>query len=116
MAANRECLTTLNESWTRLLTVSQEQMTRLRVSAVFHRSIEEHCVRLQELKASVAAGCYEMDCADDRRTCVRKYLISRERLLVEVGRMVRLGRLLKTRLKEPFNCEPDAGNATVIGG
>lgn len=42
---------------------------------------------------------------DDRRLCVRKYLIRRERLLVEVGRMVRLGRLLKTRLKEPFTCE-----------
>lgn len=106
---NRAKLVALNASWSRLLTVSQEQMTRLRVSAVFHRSIEEHCVRLQELRISVENENYETaddECDDDdRRACVRKYLIRRERLLVEVGRMVRLGRLLKTRLKEPFTCE-----------
>lgn len=33
---------------------------------------------------------------------LRQYLVIRERLLVEVGRMVRLGKLLRTRLKEPF--------------
>lgn len=37
-----------------------------------------------------------------RKSKLRKYLGSREKLLVEVGRMVRLGRLLKSRLKEPF--------------
>jgi hypothetical protein len=31
---------------------------------------------------------------------LHKFLSSRERLLLEVGRMVRLGRLLRTRLRE----------------
>lgn len=33
---------------------------------------------------------------------IRDILDNREKLLLEVGRMVRLGRLLKTRLKEPL--------------
>ena len=33
--------------------VSQEQMTRLRVSAVFYRSVDEHCAKLEQLKTSV---------------------------------------------------------------
>lgn len=36
------------------------------------------------------------------RTGIRDVLDNREKLLLEVGRMVRLGRLLKTRLKEPL--------------
>lgn len=113
---NRKRLAALNVAWSRLLTVSQEQMTRLRVSAVFHRSIEEHCVRLQELRMTVASGYCETDEEgdEDRRGFVRKYLIRRERLLVEVGRMVRLGRLLKTRLKEPFTCEPSGVTENAV--
>lgn len=37
-----------------------------------------------------------------RRVRLRKLLASRERLLLEVGRMVRLGRLLRSRLREPL--------------
>lgn len=37
------------------------------------------------------------------KTDIRDFLDNREKLLVEVGRMVRLGRLLKTRLKEPLH-------------
>jgi hypothetical protein len=33
---------------------------------------------------------------------LHKFLASRESLLLEVGRMVRLGRLLRTRLREPL--------------
>lgn len=40
-----------------------------------------------------------------RRSKLRKFLQSRERLLLEVGRMVRLGRLLRTRLKEPVSLD-----------
>lgn len=36
------------------------------------------------------------------RTGMRDILDNREKLLLEVGRMVRLGRLLKSRLKEPL--------------
>lgn len=77
-------------------------MTRLRVSAVFHRSIEDQCIKLDELRVTVQR-LLDVDVAEARHSGIRKYLVCRERLLVEVGRMVRLGRLLKTRLKEPFN-------------
>jgi hypothetical protein len=91
----------LKKTWTSLHAVSQEQMTRLRVSAVFYRSVDEHCVKLEQLKSSVMKL---KDIEDEERRIqkLRKYLAMRERLLVEVGRMVRLGRLLRTRLKEPF--------------
>lgn len=94
----------LNRTWSHLQIVSQEQMTRLRVSAVFHRSIEDHCNKLQDLRVTVVS-LTEISDAEKRRNCLRKHLMSRERLLVEVGRMVRLGRLLKTRLREAFNLD-----------
>lgn len=81
--------------------VNQEQMTRLRVSAVFYRSVDEHCTKLEQLKVSVLK-LREIPERERKIMKLRKYLASRERLLVEVGRMVRLGRLLRTRLKEPF--------------
>lgn len=81
--------------------VNQEQMTRLRVSAVFYRSVDEHCTKLEQLKVSVFK-LREIPERERKIMKLRKYLTSRERLLVEVGRMVRLGRLLRTRLKEPF--------------
>lgn len=104
--SNRKSLKDLNDLWNNLLNISQEQMTRLRVSAVFHRSIEEHCNKLNDLKLTVTQVS---DIEDDerRRGRLKKYLACRERLLVEVGRMVRLGRLLKTRLKEPFLLDAD---------
>ncbi|XP_058459969.1 SEC14 domain and spectrin repeat-containing protein 1-B [Malaya genurostris] len=91
----------LQGTWKQFQAVSQEQLTRLRVSAVFHRSVEEHCSKLYELKDNVLR-IGEIEETSRRKVRLRKCLGSRERLLVEVGRMVRLGRLLKTRLKEPF--------------
>lgn len=91
----------LETTWKKLTQISQEQMTRLRVSAVFHRSVEEHCVKLKDLKNSVLS-VVNIEDSEKKKNRLRKYLASREKLLVEVGRMVRLGRLLKTRLKEPF--------------
>jgi hypothetical protein len=76
-------------------------MTRLRVSAVFYRSVDEHCAKLEQLKTSVLKLKDMME-RERKIMKMRKYLAVRERLLVEVGRMVRLGRLLRTRLKEPF--------------
>lgn len=76
-------------------------MTRLRVSAVFYRSVDEHCAKLDQLKTSVIK-LKDIEDEDRKILKLRKYLAVRERLLVEVGRMVRLGRLLRTRLKEPF--------------
>lgn len=76
-------------------------MTRLRVSAVFYRSVDEHCNKLEQLKSSVMK-LKDIEDVDKKILKLRKYLAVRERLLVEVGRMMRLGRLLRTRLKEPF--------------
>lgn len=99
----------LRSTWHNLQAISQEHMTRLRVSAVFHRSVEEYCNKLHDLKISVCS-LGEIEESDCRRNRLRKYLALRERLLVEVGRMVRLGRLLKTRLKEPFVLDDAKGN------
>jgi hypothetical protein len=94
-------LESLQKTWKHFQIVSQEQMTRLRVSAVFHRSVEEHCIKLHDLQM-IVLSLNEIECQEKRKTKLRKYLTSREKLLLEVGRMVRLGRLLKSRLKEPF--------------
>ncbi|XP_031348623.1 titin isoform X3 [Photinus pyralis] len=88
----------LKSSWQRLLNVSQEQMTRLRVSAVFHRSVEEHCNQLRDLREAVATMPLEE--MSKKQTRVRNFYTIREKLLVEVGRMVRLGKLLRSRLRE----------------
>lgn len=85
-------------SWQRFLNVSQEQMTRLRVSAVFHRSIEEQINQLRDLREAVAT--IPLMEITKKRALVRNYFFLREKLMVEVGRMVRLGKLLRSRLKE----------------
>jgi len=98
---NLETIDLLKTMWQNLHAVSQEQMTRLRVSAVFFRSVDEHVAKLEQLKVSITKL---QDVTEHERKIVklRKYLSMRERLLVEVGRMVRLGKLLRTRIKEPF--------------
>lgn len=64
-------------------------------------TILQHCKQLSELMTNVRAMEEEED-ASRRRSKLRKFLSARERLLLEVGRMVRLGRLLRTRLREPL--------------
>lgn len=100
-----QLLQRLNESWHQLLSVSQEQMTRLRVSAVFHRSVEEQCNQLRDLREAVATISL-MDMAK-RKAKIKCYFAAREKLLVEVGRMVRLGKLLRSRLREPVFFEEE---------
>ncbi|KAK4877376.1 hypothetical protein RN001_009882 [Aquatica leii] len=90
----------IRHSWQRLLDVSQEQMTRLRVSAVFHRSVEDHCNQLRDLREAVATMPLEE--MSKKQIRVRNFYVTREKLLLEVGRMVRLGKLLRSRLKEPI--------------
>ncbi|XP_049539409.1 SEC14 domain and spectrin repeat-containing protein 1 isoform X4 [Anopheles darlingi] len=102
----------LQNTWKSFQAVSQEQMTRLRVSAVFHRSVEEHCMKLLELKDGVLK-IGEIEDEGKRKVRLSKHLATRERLLVEVGRMVRLGRLLKTRLKEPFLLDDRVDTSSV---
>lgn len=180
----------LEKTWHSLQAISQEHMTRLRVSAVFHRSVEDYCQQLMELRrslrlmlqqqqtqlrqqqrssssgissegesqspSSTAARTNSMPATmhhhhqqqhhqqhqqqhqqqhhqqhnqqqsldvallttekslNEQRDLLRKYLMEREKLLVEVGRMVRLGRLLKTRLKEPFILDAATGKRFVI--
>lgn len=176
----------LERTWNSLQAISQEHMTRLRVSAVFHRSVEDYCQQLIELRRSLRSMLQQQqaqlrqqqrssssgissesefqsqtpdhsssnsrtlmqrkqqrnrhstlvnsvelsgdDEEDDeeeaavaaektlneQRELLRKYLVEREKLLVEVGRMVRLGRLLKTRLKEPFVLDAATGKRLVF--
>jgi len=120
----------LQHTWHSLQSVAQEQMTRLRVSAVFHRSVEAYYRQLRELRplltqelsaqlqqqqrqqhnrsssgiSSDAEGEIESELSPlgEMLPRLQRHLVAREQLLVEVGRMVRLGRLLKKRLKEPF--------------
>ncbi|XP_048515729.1 titin isoform X3 [Athalia rosae] len=110
------------QAWRRLRSVGQEQLTRLRVCAVFHRSVEDHCARLRDLIDEVAA--LRKGSNNDRsespgastRTEIRGVLANREKLLLDVGRMVRLGRLLRTRLKESF-CPPGmSDDEALVGG
>lgn len=103
---NSEMSRKINEIFKNLQHVNQEQMTRLRVSAVFHRSVEEQCTKLVNLRNAIGNICENVD-DDRRRSDLRSCLGYREKLLVEIGRMVRLGRLLKTRLKEPIVINQD---------
>lgn len=116
-------------TWRCLQSISQKQMTRLRVSAVFHRSVEDYYQKLLQLRLDLQTLCtnqqqqqhnYGSSNSEDKKLAtatnaterpeifehghnhLRQHLLERKQLLVEVGRMVRLGRLLKTRLKEPF--------------
>lgn len=98
---NLEKIDQLKKTWKNLHAVSIEQMTRLRVSAVFYRSVDEHCAKLEQLKMSVVR-LKDLEERERKIMKLRKYLAVRERLLLEIGRMVRLGKLLRTRLKEPF--------------
>ncbi|KAH8272377.1 hypothetical protein KR018_001099 [Drosophila ironensis] len=123
----------LQLTWHSLQSIAQEQMTRLRVSAVFHRSVEAYYRQLrdlrplliqelsahqahqqQRLRVTRSSSGISSDAEDETTTeselsalgemppRLQRHLVAREQLLVEVGRMVRLGRLLKKRLKEPF--------------
>ncbi|XP_049784509.1 titin isoform X1 [Schistocerca cancellata] len=104
-APNEQLSGALDAAWRRLDAAAQEHVTRLRVSAVFHRSVDQHCEQLRELiaEASGAAPAAQEEAAGAcRRARAQRLLAAREKLLLEVGRMVRLGRLLRTRLREPL--------------
>ncbi|XP_066595673.1 SEC14 domain and spectrin repeat-containing protein 1-like [Prorops nasuta] len=97
----------LRQVWKQIRTVGQEQLTRLRICAIFYRNVEDHCSRLNELismveslKTVTEAEGFTFE--SKTRAEIREILGNREKLLMEVGRMVRLGRLLRSRLKEPL--------------
>ncbi|KAG5320938.1 SES1B protein, partial [Acromyrmex heyeri] len=111
LEGNANLSSKLRHAWRQFRSVSQEQLTRLRVCAVFHRNVEDHCTGLQNLAETVMAlyhSAKDKDVAAKARIkeSIRDILDNREKLLLEVGRMVRLGRLLKTRLKEPLHNQP----------
>ncbi|EAT43216.1 AAEL005335-PA, partial [Aedes aegypti] len=74
---NIDMTKSLQATWKQFQAVSQEQMTRLRVSAVFHRSVEEHCSKLYELKDNVLR-IGEIEEPSRRKVRLRKCLTSRE--------------------------------------
>lgn len=101
---SREKIKNLIDTWKNLDTISQEQMTRLRVSAVFHRTMEEQCQQLKELKETIQSES-ETDDKEEKLLRLRLHMLNREQLIVEIGRMVRLGKLLRSRLREPFGVD-----------
>ncbi|XP_012061613.1 PREDICTED: uncharacterized protein LOC105624873 [Atta cephalotes] len=122
LEGNANLSSKLRHAWRQFRSVSQEQLTRLRVCAVFHRNVEDHCTGLQNLAETVTALYHfakDEDAAAKVRIkeSIRDILDNREKLLLEVGRMVRLGRLLKTRLKEPLYNQPmsKVEDASIFG-
>ncbi|XP_031789486.1 uncharacterized protein LOC100679567 isoform X4 [Nasonia vitripennis] len=129
---NTLLMSRLRQAWRQLRSVGQEQLTRLRVCAVFHRNVTDHCSKLREMietvsafspkrsrsvtplrSASASPEAVEAPTSVTTTTTtsaptsrhkaeIRDVLTKREKLLPEVGRMVRLGRLLRSRLKEPL--------------
>ncbi|KAK0181091.1 hypothetical protein PV327_003404 [Microctonus hyperodae] len=105
----------LRQAWRRLSSIGQEQLTRLRVCTVFHRNVDEHSSALNELIDTVQSTLLTpinspIDESSDsslspKGECMSEVLKNREKLLVDVGRTVRLGRLLRTRLKEPLHIQ-----------
>ncbi|XP_066905382.1 uncharacterized protein [Halyomorpha halys] len=105
---NRQLSERLTDSWLSLTAASQAHMTRLRVTAVFHRDIDKHCAELKDLIEAA-----EMVKSDD----LKELLNSREAVLLEVARMIRLARLLKSRLREPLCPQQSIGreyNRTAV--
>lgn len=100
-SSNLETIEHLKKTWKNFDIVSEEQFTRLRVSAIFFKSVDEQMSKLEKLKENIEK-LSESDDTEQQESKMKKYLNTREQLLLEVGRMVRLGRLLKCRLKEPF--------------
>lgn len=68
---------------------------------MFHRSVEDQCQKLKAISEEVKE-LYSVVEDTKRQGEIRRLLGAREKLMVEIGRMIRLGRLLKNRLKEPF--------------
>ncbi|KAL6428690.1 hypothetical protein ACFW04_007940 [Cataglyphis niger] len=122
LESNAGIFSRLRQAWRQFRSVSQEQLTRLRVCAVFHRNVEDHCTRLQHLVETVtilyrAVKDEDAEAKSRIRTDIRDILDNREKLLLEVGRMMRLGRLLKTRLKEPLYQQSmsEAEDSSILG-
>ncbi|XP_034951171.1 uncharacterized protein [Chelonus insularis] len=107
---NTSLFSQLRKAWRQLCSVTQEQLTRLRVCTVFHRSVYEHCSALDDLISTVRtstsnvkqSGNEFLQSSNFWTEFLKGILENREKLLVNVGRTVRLGRLLRTRLKEPL--------------
>ncbi|KAF2360877.1 hypothetical protein FHG87_008361, partial [Trinorchestia longiramus] len=93
----------LESVWKLFVLGSQEQLTRLRVAGVFYRTMEQHLARLESLCKSVEEAKARTTNGSLRDTDVARQLMAqRDRLLREIGRNVRLGKLLKERLMEPL--------------
>ncbi|XP_031619562.1 SEC14 domain and spectrin repeat-containing protein 1-B [Contarinia nasturtii] len=109
---SREKMKSLLETWKSLENISQEQLCRLRVSSVFHRTMEEHCQQLKDLKETIEAES-EYENKEEKLLRLRLHMLNREQLILEIGRMVRLGKLLRSRLKEPFGKIEDESDSAL---
>ncbi|XP_042876868.1 titin-like isoform X4 [Penaeus japonicus] len=99
LSESRRMVGDLEYVWKMFVQGSQEQLTRLRVAGVFFRTMEQHLERLDALYAGVMERLNGRQASDGD---TRSLLSSRDRLLREIGRNVRLGKLLKERLLDPL--------------
>ncbi|XP_043190351.1 SEC14 domain and spectrin repeat-containing protein 1-B-like [Amphibalanus amphitrite] len=115
----------LEEAWSRLRAAAQEHITRLRVAAVFHRTADEQLRRLRQLccepprpaRASSVASSPRSSPSSASSDAVGSQLGERETLLRDVGRTIRLGKLLRERLQDdvkPSESERNAGARAAI--
>ena len=115
---SHKLISKLEDTWKMFMQGSQEQLTRLRVAGIFFRTMEQvysiyfkisnlqivfiwqHLNRLDNLINSVKyksiSNKRKLLCDEEGRGL----LSARDRLLREIGRNVRLGKLLKERLNE----------------
>ncbi|XP_068215232.1 uncharacterized protein [Palaemon carinicauda] len=100
LSESRRMVSDLEFVWKMFIQGSQEQLTRLRVAGVFFRTMEQHLERLDNLCAGLVEKMSGRQVAQNGE--MRSLLTSRDRLLREIGRNVRLGKLLKERLLDPL--------------
>ncbi|XP_069941739.1 titin-like isoform X5 [Cherax quadricarinatus] len=100
LCESRSMVGDLENVWKMFVQGSQEQLTRLRVAGVFFRTMEQHLERLDSLCTSAMEKMSSRGPTAD--TEARNLFTSRDRLLREIGRNVRLGKLLKERLSDPL--------------
>ncbi|XP_066957162.1 uncharacterized protein [Macrobrachium rosenbergii] len=100
LSESRRMVTDLEFVWKMFIQGSQEQLTRLRVAGVFFRTMEQHLERLDNLCAGLVEKMSGRHVGQNGE--MRSLLTARDRLLREIGRNVRLGKLLKERLLDPL--------------
>ena len=119
--ANMTLRDELQTVWQAFIDASMEQMTRLRVAVVFFRDIDQvdirSSARFRQIGSSsqaVTLECFPLQYIEDLGRMEREiiscgrvgdlepYMKRRDQLLEELGRTIRLGKLLRSRAADPI--------------